>query len=102
MCEPLFPSRVHERYRGTSLTRKRIPFGPYRRPMPGVLGGSLRGGRFLMGEVPLSVLMHTSTAAKYAPPAQHTPVQVVNALSKDTAQLNALSQNAASLSVYTV
>ena len=27
-------------YRGTSLTRKRIPLGPYRRPMPRVLGGS--------------------------------------------------------------
>ena len=27
-------------YRGTSLTRKRPPLGPYRRPMPRVLGGS--------------------------------------------------------------
>ena len=27
-------------YRGTSLTRKRLPLEPYRRPMPGVLGGS--------------------------------------------------------------
>jgi len=27
-------------YRGTSLTRKRTPLGPYRRPMPRVLGGS--------------------------------------------------------------
>jgi hypothetical protein len=40
-------------YRGTSLIRKRIPLGPYRRPMPRVLGGSLGGGRFLMSEVPL-------------------------------------------------
>ena len=39
--------------RGTSLARKRNPLGPYRRPMPRVLGGSLGGGRFLMGEVPL-------------------------------------------------
>ena len=31
-------------YRGTSLIRKRYPIGPYRRPMPRVLGGSLRGG----------------------------------------------------------
>ena len=29
------------------------PLGPYRRPMPRVLGGSQGGGRFLMGEVPL-------------------------------------------------
>ena len=27
-------------YRGTSLTRKRNPLGPYRKPMPRVLGGS--------------------------------------------------------------
>jgi len=27
-------------YRGTSLTKKRTPLGPYRRPMPRVLGGS--------------------------------------------------------------
>jgi len=27
-------------YRGTSLTRKRTPLGPYRRPMPRILGGS--------------------------------------------------------------
>ena len=27
-------------YRGISLTRKRNPEGPYRRPMPRVLGGS--------------------------------------------------------------
>ena len=27
------------RYRGTSLTRKHSPLGPYRRPMPRVLGG---------------------------------------------------------------
>ena len=35
--------RCGERYRGTSRIR----------PMPGVLGGSQRDGRFLMGEVPL-------------------------------------------------
>jgi len=39
--------------RGASLTRKRTPLGPYRRPMPRVLGGSSGGSRFLMGEVPL-------------------------------------------------
>ena len=27
-------------YRGTSLTRKRTPLGPYHRPMSRVLGGS--------------------------------------------------------------
>ena len=40
-------------YRGTSLTRKRTPLGPYRKPMPRVLGVSQGCGRFLMGEVPL-------------------------------------------------
>ena len=30
---------THVRYRGTSLIRKRTPLGPYRRPMPRVLGG---------------------------------------------------------------
>ena len=33
--------------------KKHPPLGPYRRPMPRVLGGSEGGGRFLMGEVPL-------------------------------------------------
>ena len=33
------PSEVSERlYKGTSRTRKRTPLGPYRRPMPRVLG----------------------------------------------------------------
>ena len=32
-----------------SLTRKRTPLGPYRRPMPRVLGRSLGGGRYLKG-----------------------------------------------------
>ena len=40
-------------YMGTSLIRKCPPLGPYRRPMPMVLGGSKGGGRFLMSEVPL-------------------------------------------------
>jgi len=42
-----------EPYRGTSLTSKRTPLGPYRRLMSRVLGGSSGDGRFLMGEVPL-------------------------------------------------
>ena len=40
-------------YRGASLIRKCTPLGPYRRPMPRLLGGSYGGGCFLMGEVPL-------------------------------------------------
>ena len=40
-------------YRGTSLARNRTPLGLCRRPMPGVLGGSHGGGRFLMGDVPM-------------------------------------------------
>ena len=40
-------------YRGTSLARKCTPLGPYRRPMPRVLGGAQGGGRYLMNEVPL-------------------------------------------------
>ena len=40
-------------YRDTSLIRERTSLGPYRRPMPRVLGGSLGGGRFLVGEVHL-------------------------------------------------
>ena len=43
-------------YRGTPLKRKRSPLGPYRRPVPRVLGGSQGGGRFLMSEVPLQGL----------------------------------------------
>jgi hypothetical protein len=42
-------------YYGTGVPhlRKCTPLGPYRRPMPRVLGGSWGGGRFLTGEVPL-------------------------------------------------
>ena len=40
-------------YRGTSPTRKRTLLGPWH--MPRLLGGSQRGGRFLMGEVSLHV-----------------------------------------------
>ena len=42
-CDPVvLPTRpeININYRGTSLTRKRTPLGPYRRPMPRVLGGS--------------------------------------------------------------
>jgi len=36
-------------YRGTSPVRQRNPLGPYRRPMPRVLGGSWGGGGVIMG-----------------------------------------------------
>ena len=36
-------------YRGTSLIRKRIPLGPYRRPMSRVLKGVLGGFAFSYG-----------------------------------------------------
>ena len=63
---------VHVVYRSTSLIRRRIPLGPYRRPMPRVLGRSWGGGHFLMGEVPLytskvgsaAVLHHSLHALK--------------------------------------
>ena len=48
-----FTGEPPREYRGTSLTRKRTLLGPYRGPMPRVLGGSEGCGRFLMGEVPL-------------------------------------------------
>ena len=35
--------------------RKRNPLGPFRRPMPRVLGGSQGGWRFLMVEVALNI-----------------------------------------------
>ena len=44
-------------YRGTSLIRNRTSPGPYRSPIRRVLGGSLGGGCFLMGEIPLSVFV---------------------------------------------
>ena len=39
--------------RGTSLIRNSALLGPYRRPMPRVIGGSWGGGCFLTSEVPL-------------------------------------------------
>ena len=35
------------------MVKKTHPLGPYRRPMPRVLGGSWGDGRFHMGEAPL-------------------------------------------------
>ena len=42
-------------YWATLLIRNRHPVGPYRRPIPRLLGESQGGGRFLMCEVPLYV-----------------------------------------------
>ena len=44
---------IQLRYRATSLIRKRTPVGPYLRPVPRVIGGSLGDGRCLMCEVPM-------------------------------------------------
>ena len=57
----------HSKYRGTSLIRKRTPLGPYRRPVPWVLGGSWGGERFLMGEVPQYALKFLPEAGPSAP-----------------------------------
>ena len=46
--------------RGTSLVTEQTPLGPYRRPMPRVLGGSQGVGRFLIGEVPLYCAISTA------------------------------------------
>ena len=50
------PPQVPYLYRCTSLTRKRSPLGPYRRPMPRVLWESQGGVRFLMSEAPRKTL----------------------------------------------
>ena len=42
-----------ESVQGYPAYEERHPLGPYSRTMPRVLGGSQRGGRFRMGEVPL-------------------------------------------------
>jgi len=44
-----------ERYRDTSLVRKRKPLGPCSRPVPRVMGGSWGGGRLLISEVPMYI-----------------------------------------------
>jgi hypothetical protein len=49
-------------YKGTSTIRKRLPLGPYRRPVPMVLGGSYGVGHFFMGEVLLHPDIWTQTA----------------------------------------
>ena len=54
MLNKVFGSNVgRQSYRGTSLIRKRLPLGPYSRPIPRALWWSMGGGLFLMSEVPL-------------------------------------------------
>ena len=62
------------RYRGTSLTTKCTPPGPYCRPMPTV-GGSYGGGCFLLGEVPLYCrgLLYAPRAVRLEQPFRPTP-----------------------------
>jgi hypothetical protein len=60
---------VRNAYRGTSLMRKHTPLGPYRRPVPRVLGGSLGGGCFLMSEVPLHNFILTASCRSSRRPA---------------------------------
>ena len=55
-------------YNGTSRTRKRTPLGPYRRPMPRVLGRSYGWWRFLISEVPLHRTSTTPAASNLTPP----------------------------------
>ena len=50
----------HAAYRGTSLTRKRIPLGLYNSPIPGAVWLSQEVGRFLLREVPLYCVDQTS------------------------------------------
>ena len=52
------------RYRGTLLIRNSALLGPYRRPMPRVLGGSWGGGRSRFGEVPLYGMSHESSGSR--------------------------------------
>ena len=65
---PVFGGTVPP-YRGNPLTRKRTLLGPYRRPMPRVLGGSYGGRRFLLGEASSASLATSglSLAARYRP-----------------------------------
>ena len=48
MCVVLPQRQNIHLHRGTSLTRNRPPIGPYRKPMPRVLGGSYGRGRALL------------------------------------------------------
>ena len=61
--------------RGTSPTRKHPPLGSYRRPMPRALGGSLGGGRFLMGEVPLKWASWEPAGPALPAPHPHRPLK---------------------------
>ena len=78
-------------YRGTSLSRNCTPLGPYRRPIPRVLGGSQGGGRFLMGEVPLYDEESGQLNARFF--AQVTSPQKVSTSDCSVAQWATLCQN---------
>ena len=58
-------------YRGTSLTRKRAPLGPYSRTMPRALWRSWGGWLFVMSEVPLHA-RYAKHAARLNPVHQGT------------------------------
>ena len=70
-CRPSMTARPSTRrrtssceHRGTSIIRSPLLLGPYRRPIPRVLGGSEGDGRFLMSEVALYTdVPHTSINA---------------------------------------
>ena len=64
---------------GTSLLKKRTPLGPCRGPVPRVRGGSLGGGRFLMGEEPLYTVQVYCVGLAYAHPPwdRHTALGIV-------------------------
>jgi len=51
--QPQGPEGTCARYKVTSLTRKRTPPGPHRRPMPRVLWGFWGAGHFRVSEVTL-------------------------------------------------
>ena len=48
------PGILSGRVQGYLAHKKSTPLGPYRRPMPRVMGESQGGGRFLMVEIPLN------------------------------------------------
>ena len=66
-----FPFSV---YGGTSVTRKHPPPGPYRRPMPRVLGGSLGVGVSSWARYPVGI--STSTTFQGHETMRILPVQV--------------------------
>jgi len=64
---------------GYFTCRKMYPLGPFRRPMPRVLGGAYGGGRVFMGEVPLYTYW-TSTGEGRSQPNSHSPDVLLRAV----------------------